>query len=72
MKNCFNYLKIVFKVSHHHSYVNILKFLYKISKDELNQLVAIHILRGHTYIGSSHTYICVAIHMYNRLDIDNI
>ena len=29
-------------------------------------------LCGGTYIGSGHTYICVAIHMYNRLDIDNV
>ena len=37
MKNYFNYLKIVFKVFHHHSYVKILKILYKIAKDESDQ-----------------------------------
>ena len=72
MKNYFNCLKVVFKVFHHHAFVKIFKFLYEIAKDKSNQWVAIHILRGHTYIGSGHTYICVAIHRYNRLDIDNI
>ena len=29
-------------------------------------------MSGRTFIGSGHTYICVAIHMYNRFDIDNV
>ena len=37
MKNCFNCLKIVFKVFNHHSFVKIFKFLYEIAKDESNQ-----------------------------------
>ena len=37
MKNCFNSLKIVFKVFNHYSFVKFFKFLYEIAKDESNQ-----------------------------------
>ena len=37
MKNYFNYLKFVLNVFDHHSYVKIVKFVYKIAKDESTQ-----------------------------------
>ena len=37
MENYFSYLKCVLNVFGHHSYVKIVKFLYKIAKDESTQ-----------------------------------
>ena len=37
MKNYFNYLKFVLNVFDHHSYLKIMKFVYKIAKDESTQ-----------------------------------